>query len=78
MRGTVRAAGDEPEAGDYVPEMRERETYDTAFGFCYAIKRRQIFRRAPILDVCVLWRRVRVHPADLRLPLIHEKYFPAV
>jgi hypothetical protein len=78
LRGALRAHRDEPEPGDHVPEVRERETHDSAFGFCDAIERRQSFSRVFILGVCLFGRRMRVHAPWLRLPLVHGAFFPAV
>jgi hypothetical protein len=65
----IRAHRDERETGDHVPEVRERETHDSTFGFCDALERQQGFGRVFLFGVCVFGRRMRVHTPRLRLPL---------
>jgi hypothetical protein len=79
MRGAVRADRDEPEAGNHVSEMRERQEDHSAFGFCGAVEWRQIFPEFLwLLYFSVFRRYLRVHAADLRLPLIFRGWFPAL
>jgi hypothetical protein len=55
--------------------MREREEDHSAFGFCGAVERRQIF--CEFFYFRIFRRRVRVHATELRLPLIFGEEFPA-
>jgi len=51
-----------------VPEMRECEEDNSAFGFRGAREWRQVFRE--FLHFRILRGRLRLHASDLRLPLI--------
>jgi hypothetical protein len=56
--------------------MREREEHDSAFRLRCAFERQQILRR--VFGLGILWRRMRLHSPDLRLPLVFSQELQAI